>query len=123
MAEGRAAGRIRIYGLTNCDTCRKARKWAAEQGLAVDFIDLRDTPPDRATMRGWLAALSPETLINRRSTTWRGLDPESRALADDPASALTLLEAHPTLAKRPIIEANGTVSAGFDAAIRARLSP
>ena len=83
-----------IWGLTACDACRAARK--AMPGAA--FIDVRANPPDRATLARFHAAFG-DALVNRRSTTWRGLPEAERAR--DP---LDLLAAHPALMKRPVIE-------------------
>jgi Spx/MgsR family transcriptional regulator len=116
-----AAAGLRLYGLTGCDTCRAARKWAAARGFDVSFIDLRADGVEAGRLDRWLAALGPSALVNRRSTTWRGLGAAARARADDAAGAAGLLAAHPTLIKRPVIEAGGEVSVGFDETVRSRL--
>ena len=87
---------MQLYGLKACDSCRKARK--ALQNQQVDYIDVRDG--SGAVMPCLQAALAKfgDALLNRASTTWRGLDAVARA--GDP---LALLKAHPALMKRPLI--------------------
>ncbi|MEP4197530.1 MAG: ArsC/Spx/MgsR family protein [Aliishimia sp.] len=94
---------MRIYGLKNCDTCRKAAKAIA----GAELIDIRANP-----MEPDLLAKALETfgaaLVNTRSTTWRGLSEEERA--NDPRD---LLRAHSALMKRPLIDADGVLHLGW----------
>ncbi|RAP40154.1 arsenate reductase [Rhodovulum viride] len=99
-----------IYGLKTCDTCRKAKAALERAGKPVTFHDVRAAPLPRAEIARFLQTLGPD-LVNRRSTTWRELDEAARA-----ADPLDLLEAHPTLMKRPVIEAEGRLFLGWDAA-------
>jgi arsenate reductase len=103
---------VKLYGLKNCDTCRKALKSLGD----VEFVDVRGAGVPAAVMaRAW--AQFGETLLNRRSTTWRGLGEDERA--GDP---LALLAAHPALMKRPLIEAgDGRLWLGWDKAVEAEL--
>lgn len=96
---------ITLYGIKTCDTCRKAL--AALPGATLH--DVRAQPLDDAQLQRFLDAFG-DGLINRASTTWRGLDDVARAL---PADAL--LRAHPTLMKRPVIDADGTLYLGWKA--------
>ena len=102
-----------IYGIKTCDTCRKARKWLDEAGVKYRWHDLREEAPDADTVRRWLDVVGVDKLVNRRSTTWRGLDDTERARAATPDGALPLLLEFPTLAKRPIIDTGNTVLVGF----------
>lgn len=102
-----------IYGLTNCDTCRKARKWLDAHDIAHHFVDYRDKPVPAATMKTWAAAVGGwDQLINRRSTTWRQLSEAERETKDD-AAWVKLVAAHPTLVKRPVLVDGKTVRVGF----------
>lgn len=110
---------ITLYGLKNCDTCRKALKALDAAGRSAAFVDVRTDPGLAARLPGWMAAAGAQTLANTRSTTWRGLAESERArLASDPAGLLT---DHPTLIKRPVIEAGGAVHVGWTPAVRAEL--
>lgn len=104
---------ITLYGLKNCDSCRKASKAYAAAGKAVHFHDFRADGLESARLEAWLQALGWEALINRRSTTWRNLEDTDKADLDN-AKALALGLAQPSLLKRPIIEAADGVSVGFD---------
>ena len=112
---------IRIYGIKACDTCRKALKWLEAEGRAHQWRDIREQPQDEFTVRRWLEAVGPETLVNRRSTTWRQMDETSRTAAMDPAESVGVLLAHPTLVKRPVFECEGKVLVGFNATVREAL--
>ncbi len=102
-----------IYGIKTCDTCRKARKWLDEAGVTYRWHDLREEVPDQGTLRRWLDEVGADRLVNRRSTTWRGLDDDDRARAATVDGALSLLLSYPTLAKRPIIDTGEVVLVGF----------
>ena len=103
----------RIWGLNNCDSCRKARKWLDARGSEYAFVDVRQSPPDAASLARWLDAVGSERLVNHRSTTWRGLDAAARDAVM--ASPATTLGEHPTLIKRPVLETSAGVTVGFDA--------
>ena len=96
---------MQLYGLKACDTCRKARK--VLQNQQVDYIDVRDGSVPDAVLVAALAKFG-DALLNRASTTWRGLD--AVAQAGDP---LALLKAHPTLMKRPLIVHDGQMTLGW----------
>lgn len=98
---------MRFFGLKSCDTCRKALKSLAEVGITPEVIDVRADGVSEADRAAILAAFG-EGALNTRSTTWRGLNEAERAQA--PA---TLLAAHPTLMKRPVIDADGTWYQGW----------
>ncbi|MBL4785769.1 MAG: arsenate reductase [Cohaesibacteraceae bacterium] len=90
---------MKLYGLKNCDTCRKARKSIEQSGREVEFVDVRDTPLDTETLDVFLSRFSEKVLLNRRSTTWRSLSGTERA--GDPVK---LLQKYPSLMKRPVID-------------------
>lgn len=103
-----------LYGLKNCDTCRKARKWLEAEGIAHQFHDVRGDGLDRATVAAWVGALGWEALLNRRGTTWRGLPEDVKADVDENA-AIDLMTEHPALIKRPVFDINGVLGLGFPA--------
>ena len=88
----------------------------AAAGRDVTFVDIRADADLTSKVPAWLAATSAEALVNKRSTTWRGLDDATRAEAEGDAAA-ALLVAHPTLIKRPVIEAGEIVHVGWTAAV------
>lgn len=104
---------MRFFSLKSCDTCRKALKSLAAAGHDPEVIDVRAdgvTEADRAA----IIAQFGDTAINRASTTWRGLTDAEKA--SDPA---TLLAAHPTLMKRPVIETAAGWTIGWKADVQA----
>ncbi len=111
---------ITIFGIKNCDTCRAARKWLEEEGLAHRFHDFRTDGLGSEMLDEWIAALGWETLLNRRGTTWRKL-PEADREKIGPESAATLMLANPTLIKRPVFDLGGVFVVGFKEAEKARI--
>ena len=105
---------VHLYGITNCDTCRKARQWLTTAGIEHTFVDLRREPPSGERLAAWREALGDGALINKRSKTWRDFDDASRQAAE--ADPLPVLAEHPTLIKRPILETSTTTLAGFSPA-------
>ena len=99
---------LTLYGLKSCDTCRKARQAAEKAGKAVTFVDVRETPLSAELRQKFFDSFG-ETLINKASTTWRNLSEAERS--EDP---IQLLERHPTLMKRPVIEGK-TLTLGWKA--------
>ncbi|MXU66364.1 arsenate reductase family protein [Oceanomicrobium pacificus] len=112
---------LTLHILKNCDSCRAARRDLTAAGQTVELVDIMATPPTRAQLDRWLAALGPDRLVNRKSATWRGLGDSDRDGWDDPARAAALLQAHPKLMKRPLIEAGDAVHVGWTAETRAAL--
>ena len=106
-----------LYGIPNCDTVKKARTWLAEQGHTVTFHDFKKQGLERATVAAWLAELDWEVLVNRKGTTWRGLDEARKAAVTGPASALELMLEFPSVIKRPVLQGAGKISVGFSPAL------
>lgn len=106
---------IRLYGLTKCGTCQKARAWLETNSVAHDFVDYRDHPIDPVLLLNWAESLGGwEKLVNRASMTWRGLTEEQKTVAGD-AGWLALIAQYPTLIRRPLtVFADGVVSTGFN---------
>ena len=110
---------ISIYGLKNCDTCRKALKWLQAEGIEHEFKDVRADGLTDAQVQGWIDAVGWETLLNRRGTTWRKL-PDAEKDGVDAARAKALMMEQAALIKRPVFEAGSTVIVGFkDAEVEA----
>ncbi len=101
-----------LYGLKNCDSCRKALKWMTGQGIAHRFHDIRSHGLGADRIKSWTGVLGWEAVLNRRSTTWRQI-PESARNDLDESSAVALMAANPTLVKRPVIETANATLVGF----------
>ncbi|WP_334128995.1 Spx/MgsR family RNA polymerase-binding regulatory protein [Sneathiella sp.] len=109
-----------VYGLKNCDTCRKALKWLAEEGIPHRFHDVRKDGLVAEELARWLAAIDRNLLINRRGTTYRQLGDAEKAVleGEDPAA---LLLTQPAVIKRPIFSKDGRYLVGFGEAEKATL--
>jgi Spx/MgsR family transcriptional regulator len=109
---------MNIYGIKNCDTCRKALRFLEEGGIDHDWHDLRDDGIDVATLQRWVGEVGADTLVNRRSTTWRGLSEAERVEALSAIGSAAFLADHPTLIKRPVFEIEGAIHVGFKADVQ-----
>lgn len=103
-----------LYGISNCDTVRKARKWLEANGIEFRFHDFRKDGLSREQVDLWCDRLGLEIVLNKRGTTWRKLPAEQRDGLDE-AGLRDLLVEHPTLIKRPLLEHDGVLKAGFKA--------
>ncbi|MEM1164200.1 MAG: ArsC/Spx/MgsR family protein [Pseudomonadota bacterium] len=109
---------ITVYALKTCDTCRKALKAIEASGTAFDVVDVRADGIPADAMQRITQAVGPDGLVNRRSTTWRGLEDGVRADAMDPAKTASVLSEHPTLMKRPVIVSGDAVHVGWTADVQ-----
>lgn len=106
---------ITLYGIPNCGTVRKARAWLDARGVAHVFHDFRKQGVPATDLDLWLAACGWEALLNRSGTTWRLLDPARRASVVDVGSARALMQAQPSVIRRPVATwADGSTTVGFD---------
>ena len=105
---------LKVYSLKNCDTCKKALKWLRDQSIGHTNLDIRADGLPGSAIEHIVHAVGWEKALNRRSTTWRGLSEEERENPDN-EKAIALIEAHPTLLKRPAFILDEEVRVGFDA--------
>jgi Spx/MgsR family transcriptional regulator len=105
---------LRMYGLSNCDTCKKAQNWLKRVDKACTFIDYRVHPISPELLSQWADQLGGfDALLNKASTTWRNLLPNKKAPGSKP-EYLMLLKEYPALVKRPVLVfADGRVLLGF----------
>jgi len=104
-----------IYGISNCDTVRKARKWLEAEAITFDFHDFRKQGLNAEQVERWCAAAGLEKVLNKRGTTWRQLPDAVKANTDETALKALLVE-QPTLIKRPVLELDdGRIEIGFKA--------
>ena len=101
-----------LYGIANCDTIKKAKKWLAEHNIDFVFHDYRKDGISAAFLTTAESALGWEVMLNKRGTTYRQLDDADKTNLDK-EKALSLLETHPAMVKRPILLHNGTFHIGF----------
>ena len=103
---------ITIYGIKNCDTMKKARAWLDGRGIAYVFHDYKIAGIEKSRIECWASQLGWEALLNRAGTSFRKL-PEADRLDLTEKKAIALMMAQPSLIKRPVLEMDGTVAAGF----------
>lgn len=103
---------VTIYGIKACDTMKKARTWLDEHGVAYAFHDYKVSGADRADVERWVAQLGWETVLNRAGTTFRKL-PDADKAGIDAAKAVELMLAQPSMIKRPMLDVDGKLLAGF----------
>jgi Spx/MgsR family transcriptional regulator len=106
---------IHFYGIPNCDTVKKARKWLDAEGRDYTFHDYKKEGADPQQLARWADEAGWEALLNRRGTTFRKLTEADKADLDR-AKAIALMAAHPSLIKRPVVEHQGGLLVGFDPA-------
>ena len=105
---------MNVYGITNCDTVKEARAWLAQRGVSHRFVDFKKAPPTKSQLEGWCAAAGWQTLLNRRGTTWKKLEPEAQARVVDASTAIAMMVANPTAIRRPVVESEEGILVGFD---------
>ena len=107
---------MKLYGIPNCNTVKKARAWLDEHGVAYDFHDYKKQGVDRAMLESWLEQMPWEKLVNRAGMTWRGLNDAEKAAIVDNASAVALMTAKPSVIRRPVVADEARIlTIGFDA--------
>lgn len=94
-----------VFGIPTCETVRKARSWLRSEGLAHDFVDLREHPPDGERLGRWLDAFGHLPLRNTSGGSFRALPPEKQAWSRD--QWRRAFEGDPMLLRRPVIERAG----------------
>ena len=105
---------LTLYGIKNCDTVKKARKWLEEEGVEHRFHDFRKDGFGAELVNKLEAALGWEVLLKTRGTTWRKLDEASKENMDT-SKARALMAAHGAIIKRPVWEKAGVYQLGFAA--------
>lgn len=112
---------ITVYGIKTCDTVRKALKWLESQGIPHTFYDFRAEGLEVAQVQRWVDELGWESVLNKRSTTWKQLnDLDKEGL--EACQAVKLMVEHPTLIKRPVFECQDIVLQGFNDVVRSQIS-
>lgn len=105
------SGKLTLYGIRNCDTVKRARQALDEAGIDFHFHDFKVDGLDERVAQKWIDALGADTVLNRRGTTWRKLDPGQQARAETDCAAL--LAEHPSLVKRPVWAYRNSLRVGF----------
>ncbi|MEQ1602385.1 MAG: ArsC family reductase [Methylophilaceae bacterium] len=108
---------LKLYGIPNCNTVKKARDWLASQNIELQFHDFKKHGVSAELFNGWLKQTPWEKLVNRAGTTWRNLSEGEKAAVTDAQSALALMLAKPSVIKRPVLlRGEEILLIGFDEA-------
>ena len=103
---------LKIYGIKNCDSVRKAIKYLKSNEIAYEFIDFRETPVEQSTINSWLKSTDIKTLFNTRGTTYRTLKLKALDLSDEDKQQWLAKEN--MLIKRPVITIDNKVIVGYN---------
>ena len=105
---------IKLYGIPNCDSVKKAKRWLSEHEIDYEFHDYKKLGADKTTLKLWSQAVGWETLLNKRGTTWRKLSDADRGSELNENRAIQLMIENSSLIKRPVVTLDDTVMVGFD---------
>lgn len=104
---------MKLYGIPNCSTVKKARAWLEERGIEYDFHDYKKAGVPTKTLKEIMKVVGWEALLNRSGPTWRKLPEETKAAVTSATSALKVMQDNPSVIKRPIIDRDGQYQVGF----------
>ncbi|WP_342754010.1 ArsC family reductase [Pantoea sp. MBD-2R] len=105
---------LTMYGIKNCDTIKKARKYLEARDVNYQFHDYRADGLDAALLQKFIDQLGWEALLNTRGTTWRKLSEETRSAVNNAAAAREVMLENPAMIKRPLLcSADGSMLLGF----------
>ncbi|MCG7877826.1 MAG: ArsC family reductase [Candidatus Thiodiazotropha taylori] len=103
---------VKLYGIPNCDTMKKTRRWLDEHGIAYQFHNYKKVGVDEKLLRQWVDRVGWEALLNRRGMMWRRLDDSVKAEINEENAIRVMLET-PSIIKRPVLETDKTLNVGF----------
>lgn len=105
---------LTVYGIPNCDTMKKARKWLADNKIEYEFHDYKKQGVNKKTLLDWEKKVGWEILLNRRGMMWRKLTDDQKANIDK-ASAIEIMLEIPSIIKRPVlVTGDGEILVGFN---------
>ena len=103
---------ITVYGIPNCDTIKKARKWLKDNGVDYQFHDYKKQGVPEKELKAWVKQVGWEALLNKRGTTWRKLDDATKNSVDE-KSAIRIMLDNPSIIKRPVLVKDKKILVGF----------
>lgn len=109
----RVESAMKMYGIPNCSTVKKARAWLDERGIQYDFHDYKKQGVPTKVLKDISKVIGWESLLNQSGPTWRKLPDEVKASVRDAASALQVMQDNPSVIKRPLIDRDGQYQLGF----------
>ncbi|MDP8567602.1 ArsC family reductase [Methylophilus aquaticus] len=108
---------MKLYGIPNCSTVKKAREWLAQHDVPYAFHDFKKQGFEQAVAQQWLEQVPWEKLVNRAGMTWRNLSETEKAAVSNAQAALTLMQSNTSVIKRPVVVKDHQIIAiGFNEA-------
>lgn len=109
---------LTVYGITNCNTVKKARTWLEAHQIAYEFHDYKKLGIDKEKLQSWIGQVGWEALVNKKGMTWRGLDEATKNSITNADAAIGLMMAKTSVIKRPLMEKDNqkVLALGFDEA-------
>jgi arsenate reductase len=104
---------MKLFGIKNCDTMKKAMTWLQDHGIDYEFVDYKKAGVAAEHLPSWVKQAGWETLLNQRGLTWKKLSPEQRAAIDE-KKAIQLMQDYPSIIKRPVLVIGKQVLVGFN---------
>ena len=104
---------LKVFGIPNCDQVKKSQKWLKDRGIDFEFHDFKNQGVNKKKLTEWCKKVEWERLLNKRSRTWKELSEEDRSKLTQ-SKAVTLMQRHPTLIKRPVVQKGNIITVGFD---------
>ena len=105
---------MKVYGIPNCDTVKKARDWFKKNNIDYEFHNFKTDGISLEKLNEWDAKAGYEKFLNKNSSTWKDLSPETKESVKTKDDAFTLIREKPSMIKRPVIEDKGVLIFGFD---------
>ncbi len=105
---------MKVYGITNCNTVKKALDWLKQNHVEFEFHDFKKLGISPEKLQEWNEKAGYEKFLNKQGLTWKQLDAETKATVQSAAEALPLLQQKTSMIKRPVIEDNGFLYFGFN---------
>lgn len=99
---------IKVYGIPNCQSVKKARSWLQERDLEYEFHDFKKLGVPLSAVKLWVKTFGWEVVLNKKGTTWRKMPLNEQSMVQDAQSAIAAMSSHPSLIKRPVMEINAT---------------
>jgi Spx/MgsR family transcriptional regulator len=110
---------MKVYGITNCNTVKKALDWLKAHHVDYEFQDFKKLGVSQEKLNEWDAKAGYEKFLNKQGLTWKQLDPAVKDSIKTKADALTLLQQKTSMIKRPVIEYGDFLYFGFDEGVYA----
>lgn len=104
---------VKVYGIPNCDTVKKALKWMQENNITYEFYDYKKEGITVSKLKEWSKAVGWENLLNLKSSTWRKLKANGQQEITSQAAAITLMQEHTSIIKRPVVAFDKKILVGF----------